>query len=90
MKAHEFLKNINIETHSNYLMSRDKFIIYFHNYIKSKKLIIESGSEYPRNMCNVDTNIQKLFSLVDITLLTYNEFNKQLCKLFISTKYFIP
>jgi phosphoenolpyruvate synthase/pyruvate phosphate dikinase len=82
IKAHEFLKNIHIEIPSNHLMSRDEFIGHFHDYINSNNLKTVPGSEYPRNMCIIDKNIRKLFSLSDITILTYGEFNKQIYKLF--------
>jgi hypothetical protein len=82
MKAQEFLKNIGVQIPTNYLMSRDEFIAHFHDYIKSKKLTVPAGSDYPKIMCNIDKHIQKLFSLSDTTVLTYSDFNKEIYKLF--------
>ena len=82
MKAREFLKNIGVQIHNNYLMSRDEFIVHFHDYIKSKKLTVPTESAYPKIMCNIDKHIHKLFSLSDTTVLTYNDFNKEIYKLF--------
>jgi len=81
MKVQEFLKNIGVQIPDNYLMSRDEFIVHFHDHIKSHNLTA-SGSEYPKIMCNIDKHIQKLFSLSDTTVLTYSDFNKEIFKLF--------
>ena len=81
MKAQDFLKNIGVLIPHNYLMSRDEFIVHFHDYIKSKKLNV-SGSGYPKIMCIVDKHIKNLFSLSNTTILTYSDFNKEICKLF--------
>ena len=82
IKVCNFLKQIGIEIPSNYLMSRDEFIGHFHDYIKSNNLKTVPGPEYPSNMCIIDKNIRKLFSISDTFILTYDEFNKQIYKLF--------
>ena len=71
-----------IKIPKNYLMSRDEFINHFHDYIKSNNLKITSGFEYPNSMCHIDINIRNLFSISDSFILTYEEFNKQIYKLF--------
>jgi len=81
-KVYNFLKDIGVKIPKNYLMSRDEFINHFHNYIKLNDLKITSGFEYPKSMCHIDINIRNLFSISESFILTYNEFNKQIYKLF--------
>jgi len=79
IKAQTFLRDNGVEIPSNYLMSRNEFISHFHDYINLKNLKVLSSN----NMCIIDTHISKLFLLSNDSILSYNEFNKHMYKLFI-------